>query len=78
MIEDPIKKPFNHILRTEKQMFEFWYYRSFLQSPSLCELKYDDEKMYEAWKAAYRIGLAEGAELLKEDKKIDISNGSVE
>lgn len=71
MIEDPIKKPFNHILRTEKQMFQFWYDRSFLQSPKLCELKYDDEKMFEAWKVAYRIGLAEGAELLKEDDKID-------
>lgn len=69
-MDDPIKKPFPHnILRTEKQMFQFWYDRSFLQSPKLCELKYDDEKMFEAWKVAYKIGLAEGAELIKEDDK---------
>jgi hypothetical protein len=30
--------------------FKFWYERHFLQSPSLCKLEYDDEKMWEAWK----------------------------
>jgi hypothetical protein len=69
MIEDPIKKPFNHILRTEKQMFQYWYDRSFLQSPSLCALKYDDEKMWEAWKAGQKsLGqmLKDNAELGKQ------------
>jgi len=72
MIEDPIKKPFPHnILRTEKQAFTLWYERFFCQSPRLCALKYDDEKMFEAWKAAYKLGLAEGAKLLEEDNKDD-------
>jgi hypothetical protein len=31
--------------------FKFWYERFFLQSPSLCKLEFDDEKMYAAWKA---------------------------
>jgi len=33
--------------------FKLWYERFFLQSPRLCALKYDDEKMWEAWKAGY-------------------------
>ena len=53
-------------------MFQFWYDRSFCQSPKLCELKYDDEKMFEAWKVAYRIGLAEGAELLKNEHDLEL------
>ena len=36
--------------------FKFWYERFFLQSPSLCALTYDDEKMWEAWKAGYKLG----------------------
>ena len=36
--------------------FKFWYERIFLQSPHLCSLMYDDEKMYEAWKFAYKLG----------------------
>jgi hypothetical protein len=32
--------------------FKFWYERNFLQSPSLCKLEFDDEKMWEAWKAS--------------------------
>jgi len=32
--------------------FKFWYERVFCQSPHMCHLKYDDEKMWEAWKAA--------------------------
>lgn len=32
--------------------FKYWYERIYLQSPTLCKLKYDDEKMWEAWKAA--------------------------
>jgi hypothetical protein len=32
--------------------FKYWYDRIYLQSPSLCKLEYDDEKMWEAWKAA--------------------------
>lgn len=72
MIEDPIKKPFPHnILRTEKQAFTLWYERFFCQSPSLSSLKYDDEKMFEAWKVGYKLGLAEGAEMLTKDEKID-------
>ena len=33
--------------------FKFWYERFFLQSPSLASLQYDDERMWEAWKAGY-------------------------
>jgi len=35
--------------------FTQWYERFFCQSPSLCALKYDDEKMWEAWKAGYKL-----------------------
>ena len=34
--------------------FRFWYERFFLQSPRLASLQYDDEKMWEAWKAGQR------------------------
>lgn len=51
--------------------FKYWYERSFLQSPSLCALKYDDEKLWEAWKIAYNMGLAKGAKLIEEDNKDD-------
>lgn len=72
MIEDPIKKPFPHnILRTEKQAFTLWYERFYLQSPRLCALQYDDEKLWEAWKVAYNMGLAQGAKLIEEDNKDD-------
>jgi len=33
--------------------FTRWYERFFLQSPRLASLQYDDEKMWEAWKAGY-------------------------
>jgi hypothetical protein len=36
--------------------FTHWYERFFLQSPSLASLQYDDEKMWEAWKAGYKLG----------------------
>ena len=49
--------------------FKYWYERFFLQSPSQCALKYDDEKMWEAWQVAYKMGLAEGAKLLEEENK---------
>jgi len=51
--------------------FKFWYGRCFLQSPSQCALKYDDEKLWEAWKVAYNMGLAKGAKLIEEDNKDD-------
>lgn len=51
--------------------FKLWYERFFLQSPRLCALKYDDEKMWEAWKIAYNMGLAKGAKLIEEDNKDD-------
>lgn len=37
---------------------EFWYWfdRVFAQSPLLCALQYDDEKLWEAWKAGYKLG----------------------
>jgi hypothetical protein len=35
--------------------FTWWYERVFLQSPKLSSLKYDDEKMWEAWKAGYKL-----------------------
>ena len=37
--------------------FTYWYERIYLQSPSLCQLQYDDEKMWEAWKAAKELGV---------------------
>jgi hypothetical protein len=43
-----------------EEEFKWWYERVFLQSPSMCELKYDDEKMWEAWKTAYRQGFVKG------------------
>lgn len=42
------------------QEFKFWYERFFLQSPRLCALEYDDEKLWEAWKAAYNLGVKDG------------------
>ena len=36
--------------------FTWWYERVYLQSPKLCELKYDDEKLWEAWKVGYKLG----------------------
>ena len=51
--------------------FKNWYDRFFCQSPSLCALKHDDEKMWEAWKMAYNMGLAKGAKLIEEDNKDD-------
>ena len=36
--------------------FKYWYERIYLQSPSLCKLEYDDEKMWEAWKEGYKLG----------------------
>ena len=37
--------------------FTYWYERIYLQSPSMCKLEYDDEKMWEAWKAAKELGV---------------------
>ena len=36
--------------------FWYWYERCFCQSPNMCQLKYDDEKMWEAWQAGYKQG----------------------
>ena len=36
--------------------FTWWYERVYLQSPSLSSLKYDDEKLWEAWKEGYKLG----------------------
>ena len=36
--------------------FKFWYERVFCQSPRMCKLEYDDEKMWEAWKEGYKLG----------------------
>lgn len=41
---------------TRKEEFNWWYERCFCQSPSLCQLEYDDEKMWEAWQAGYKQG----------------------
>lgn len=49
--------------------FTHWYERFFCQSPSLSSLKYDDEKMWEAWKAGQNsLGqmLKDNAELGKQ------------
>ena len=40
-----------HIKQSSEE-FKWWYERCFLQNPSLCALQYDDEKMWEAWKAS--------------------------
>jgi hypothetical protein len=39
--------------------FTKWYERFFLQSPRLASLQYDDEKMWEAWKAGYNLAKKE-------------------
>jgi len=67
-MEDPIKKPFPHnILRddnmAQNEEFTWWYERVYLQSPRMCALQYDDEKLWEAWKMAYRQGVVKGMEL---------------
>ena len=54
--EDPMLcKRVTDKLHEEKpsEEFKFWYERFFLQSPRLASLQYDDEKMWEAWKAGY-------------------------
>jgi hypothetical protein len=73
-MEDPIKKPFPHnILRddnmAQNQEFTWWYERVYLQSPRMCALQYDDEKLWEAWKMAYRQGVVKGMELKEKDAK---------
>ena len=42
------------IYSTEKYSPEFWqwYDRSYLQDPNITHYRYDDEKMWQAWKAA--------------------------
>lgn len=32
--------------------FKYWYEKIYLQSLNLCKLEYNNEKMWEAWKAA--------------------------
>ena len=46
--------------------FKYWYERIYLQSPTLCTLEYDDEKMWEAWKAAQKILGEIGIEEIKQ------------
>ena len=53
-----------------KDEFTLWYERFYLQSPNLCKLEYDDEKMWEAWKIAYNMGLAKGAKLVEKNDTI--------
>ena len=43
--------------------FTWWYERVYLQSPRLSSLKYDDEKLWEAWKAGYKLGCKNDLEL---------------
>ena len=43
--------------------FTWWYERVYLQSPKLASLKYDDEKMWEAWIVGYKLGLAQSKKL---------------
>ena len=45
-----------YIKVSREEEFRWWYERVFSQSPSMCELKYDDEKMWEAWQAGYKLG----------------------
>ena len=53
-------------MTSREEEFKWWYERVFLQSPSMCQLQYDDEKMWEAWKMAYRQGIVKGMELKDE------------
>ena len=46
----------NNMKHELNEEFTWWYERVFLQSPKLCELEYDDEKLWEAWKAGYKLG----------------------
>jgi hypothetical protein len=46
-----------------EEEFKWWYERVYLQSPSMCQLKYDDEKMLEAWKEGYKLGVKNDLEL---------------
>jgi hypothetical protein len=34
----------------------YWYDRVYLQDPNITRYRYDDEKMWEAWKAGYKAG----------------------
>jgi len=52
-----------------KEAFTLWYERFFLQSPTYASLKYDDEKMYIAWRMGYELGMAFGAGLLEKEKE---------
>lgn len=45
-----------------EEEFKWWYDRVYLQDPKLCSLQYDDEKLWEAWKIAYRQGFVKGLE----------------
>ena len=56
-------------MKEYSEEFKYWYERIYLQSPSLCKLEYDDEKMWEAWKAGQKsLGqmLKDNAELGKQ------------
>ena len=35
--------------------FWYWYDRCYLQDPNILKYKYDDEKMWEAWKASQKL-----------------------
>ena len=52
------------------EKFWYWYERVFSQSPSLSLLKYDDEKMWEAWKA----GQMSLGQMLKDNAKLGKQN----
>jgi hypothetical protein len=39
--------------------FTYWFERIYCQSPRMASLEYDDEKMWEAWKAAKEYGIKE-------------------
>jgi len=36
--------------------FWYWYDRVYCQDPNITRYRYDDEKMWEAWKAGYKQG----------------------
>ena len=37
--------------------FTYWFERIYCQNPRMSRLEYDDEKMWEAWKAAKELGV---------------------
>ena len=53
-----------------EEEFKWWYERVFCQSPRMCKLQYDDEKMWEAWKAGHNLPRSPDTVLVRQDQLI--------